>query len=302
LSIPKVLCAGIAVQDIIMKVENFPAPGSKVSASEFLIIGGGCAANQAVAIARLGGNAAFAGPLGGASDAISSRILTDLEADSIDCSGAVRVEGGMASVSVIMVDAAGEKLVGTRRGTNLGDALPADAEKLVADIAVLSFDNRFPPFVMALGRAAAKRNIPIVVDLDQVTAPDDSLLALGTHVIASAEGLKGTTGLSDHGAGLRKLAKYNRGFLASTDGANGIYWLEDGTVKHMPAFKVNVIDSLGAGDAFHGAFAMALAEGKDAIAAIRFAGAVAGLKCTKFGGTTGSPKRDEVETFLQKNA
>ena len=284
-----------------MKVEKFPAPGAKVPASEFLVIGGGCAANQAVAIARLGGNAAFAGPLGGENDAVSSRVLKDLKADGIDCSGAVRVDGGTSSVSLIMVDAAGEKLVATRRGTDLGDALPADAEKLVADIAALSVDNRFPPFVMALARAAAKRNIPIVIDLDQATTPDDPLLAMGTHVIASAEGLKDTTGLSDPGAGLRKRAETNPGFLASTDGANGMYWLEGDAVKHMPAFKVEVIDSLGAGDAFHGAFAMALAEGQDPIAAIRFASAVAALKCTKFGGTVGSPKRDAVEALLKLN-
>ena len=124
---------------------------------------------------------------------------------------------------------------------------------------------------------------------------------MGTHVIASAEGLKDTTGLSDPGAGLRKLAETNPGFLASTDGANGMYWLEGDAVKHMPAFKVEVIDSLGAGDAFHGAFAMALAEGQDPIAAIRFASAVAALKCTKFGGTVGSPKRDAVEALLKLN-
>jgi sugar/nucleoside kinase (ribokinase family) len=301
LSIPKILCAGIAVQDIIMKVENFPAPGSKVQASEFIIIGGGCGANQAVAIARLGGNVAFAGPLGGDNDAVSNRILTDLKADSIDCSGVVRVDGGSASVSLIMVDASGEKLVGTRSGEHLRGVLPADAGKLVSDVAVVSVDNRFPEFVMAVCRAAARRKIPIVVDLDLATRSDDPLLTLGTHVIASTEGLKGTTGLSDYGAGLKKLAEHNKGFLAVTDGSNGIYWLDDADLKHMNAFKVQTIDSLGAGDAFHGGFALALAEGKDAIAAMRFASAVAALKCTKFGGTTGSPKRHEVDAFLKKN-
>ena len=72
---PKILCAGIAVQDIVMRVQNFPAPGTKVPASEFIITGGGCAANAAVAIARLGGRVAFAGPLGGSNDAVSDRIL-----------------------------------------------------------------------------------------------------------------------------------------------------------------------------------------------------------------------------------
>ena len=60
---PKILCAGIAVQDIIMRVQNFPAPGTKVAASEFIVTGGGCAANAAVTIARLDGRVAFAGPL-----------------------------------------------------------------------------------------------------------------------------------------------------------------------------------------------------------------------------------------------
>lgn len=282
-----------------MKVENFPAPGTKVAASEFMIIGGGCAANQAVAIARLGGNVAFAGPLGGDNDAVSTRILADLKVDGIDCSGVVRVDGGTASVSLIMIDAEGEKTIGTRRGVHLGTVLPADAASLVADATVVSVDNRFPEFVMAVCRAATARTIPVVVDLDQATTPDDPLLALGTHVIASAEAIKGTTGLADYGAGLKKLAEHNAGFLAITDGPNGIFWLEDGEVKNMPAFKVKVVDSLGAGDAFHGGFALALAEGRDLKAAMRFASATAALKCTKFGGTVGSPSRAAVEALLQ---
>jgi sugar/nucleoside kinase (ribokinase family) len=66
----------------------------------------------------------------------------------------------------------------------------------------------------------------------------------------------------------------------------------------MPAFKVNAIDSLGAGDAFHGAFTLALAEGRDLVDAMRFASATAALKCTKFGGASGAPQRAEVEEFL----
>ncbi len=176
-----------------MKVENFPAPGTKVVASEFVITGGGCAANQAVAVARLGGRIAFAGPLGDDNDAVSNRILIDLKAEGIDCGGAVRVDGGTASVSLILLDAEGEKTIATRRGVKLGNALPADAAKLVADADVVSADNRFPEFVLAACRAAAARKIPIVVDLDQATKPDDPLLALQhASVIASfAEAIRG---------------------------------------------------------------------------------------------------------------
>ncbi len=285
-----------------MRVENFPAPGTKVPASDFVITGGGCAANAAVAIARLGGRVAFAGPLGGGNDPVSVRIVADLTTEGIDCSGAVRVEGGTASVSLILLDALGEKTIATRRGVKLGDVLPADADKLVADADAVLVDNRFPEFVTAVCRAAAPRNIPVVIDLDQATRVDDPLLTLGTHVIASVEALRATTGIDDDGAGLQRLAEKLKCFLAVTDGPHGIYWLDAGQVRHMPAFKVKAIDSLGAGDAFHGGFTLALAEGRDLEGAMRFAGATAALKCTKFGGASGAPKRAEVDEFLKRSA
>jgi sulfofructose kinase len=297
---PKILCSGIAVQDIVMRVENFPAPGAKVAASEFIITGGGCAANAAVAIARLGGRVAFAGPLGGVNDPVSKRVIIDLNAEGIDCSGAVRVDGGTASVSLILLDAQGEKTIATRRGVRLGHVLPADADRLVADVAAVLVDNRFPEFVTAVCRAARTRKIPVVIDLDQATRVDDPLFALGSHVIASAEALRGITGLADHGAGLKQLAEHVPGFLAVTDGPNGVYWLDHGGLRHMPAFKVTAIDSLGAGDAFHGGFTLALAEGRDLHSAIRFASATAALKCTKFGGAAGAPTRAAVEEFLKQ--
>jgi sulfofructose kinase len=297
---PKILCAGIAVQDIIMRVDHFPAAGAKIAASEFIITGGGCAANAAVAVARLGGRVAFAGPLGSANDHASNRIITDLNAEGIDCSGAVRVDGGSASVSLILLDAEGEKTIATRRGVKLGNILPADAGKLVTDADAVLVDNRFPEFVIAVSRAAHARKIPIVIDLDQATKVDDPLLALGTHVVSSAEALYGTTGLKDFGAGLKKLAEHLTCFLAITDGPNGAYWLDRGDVRHMPAFKVKAIDSLGAGDAFHGAFTLGLAEGRDLLEILRFASATAALKCTKFGGASGAPTRAEVEAFFKQ--
>ncbi|HMJ43565.1 MAG TPA: PfkB family carbohydrate kinase, partial [Pseudolabrys sp.] len=96
--------------------------------------------------------------------------------------------------------------------------------------------------------------------------------------------------------------KHVTGFVAITDGPNGIYWLDGGVVKNMPAFKVKVVDSLGAGDAFHGGFALALAEGRTLMDAMRFASATAALKCTKFGGTAGSPHRVDVEAFLRERS
>ena len=296
---PKILCAGIAVQDIVMRVQNFPTPGTKVSATKFIITGGGCAANAAVAVARLNGRAAFAGPLGSSDDATSNRILEELAKEGVDCSGVARVDGGTASVSLILLDATGEKTIATRRGVNLGNVLPDDAATLVADANAVLVDNRFPEFVTAVCCAAQARKIPIVIDLDLATKPDSALLKLGSHVISSAEALHGTTGLADHGASLRLLARHLPAFLAVTDGPNGVYWLDDGVLKHVPAFKVEAVDSLGAGDAFHGAFTLALAEGRSLLEAMRFASATAALKCTHFGGAAGAPYRAEVAQLLK---
>jgi sugar/nucleoside kinase (ribokinase family) len=163
-------------------------------------------------------------------------------------------------------------------------------------------DNRFPKFVLEVCRAAQERKIPIVIDLDQTTTVDDPLLALGTHVVSSAEALHSTTGLQDFAAGLKKLSEHISGFLAVTDGPNGVYWFDNGSLRHMPAFKVKAIDSLAAGDAFHGGFTLALVEGRELPDMLRFASATAALKCTKFGGAAGAPMRAEVESFLRENS
>ena len=295
---PTILCSGIAVQDIVMRVKNFPAPGTKVHASDFIITGGGCAANASVTCARLGARVQFAGPLGGSDDEVSNRVIADLIAEGIDCSGVVRVAGGSASVSLILLDALGEKTIATRRGVKLGGVLPEDAAKLVESADALLIDNRFPEFVMAVTRAAHRRRIPIVIDLDQATKVKDPLLALGTHVVASAEALRGTTGLEDHAAALQMLGKHLPGLVAVTDGPHGVFWLEGGAIQHMPAFAVEAIDTLAAGDAFHGGFTVALAENQDLADCMRFASATAAIKCTRFGGASGTPKRGEVEKFL----
>ena len=233
-------------------------------------------------------------------DATSNRIIADLTAEGIDCAGAVRVAGGTASVSLILLDALGEKTIATRRGSKLNGALPADPAKLVESVDAVLVDNRFSEFVTAICRAATKRRIPIVIDLDAPTKVRDPLLALGTHVIASAEALRATTRLEDHAAALQMLGKQLSGFVAVTDGPQGVYWLEGGGMQQIPAFPVEAIDTLGAGDAFHGAFTVALAEGRDLTDCLRFASATAALKCTRFGGASGSPKRARVEDFLEQ--
>jgi sugar/nucleoside kinase (ribokinase family) len=172
---------------------------------------------------------------------------------------------------------------------------------VVAGADVVMADNRFPDFVRPILETAKRGGIPTVLDGDRATAPDDSLFALASHVIFSSEALRATTRLTDLAAALAVMAKRVRGFLAVTNGPDGVLWLQDERAQHMAAFPIEAVDSLGAGDTFHGAFALALAEGRDPVTAMRFAAAAAALKCTRFGGISGTPARAEVEALLAQS-
>lgn len=297
---PVVLCAGIAVEDFIFEVEHFPAPGEKIQAQSLLAITGGCAANAALAVARLGGIACFAGPVG--TDDASRRILAGLAQAGIDVSGVERVDGGSVSVSGIFIDGAGEKMVATRPGDKLAAARPSDPHALVVDPDVVMADNRFPDFVQPICEAARVRGIPVIVDGDLATQLDHPLFAIATHVVFSSEALRATTGRSDLAVALSRAAASIDGFLAVTNGPDDVLWMDAGAVRAMPVFAVDTVDTLGAGDTFHGAFALAVAEGCDAVTAMQFAAAAAAVKCTRFGGISGTPLRAEVEAFLSARA
>ena len=124
------------------------------------------------------------------------------------------------------------------------------------------------------------------------------LLTLVSHVVFSAEGLRATAGTDHLGRALIEVGKQTNAFVAVTDGANDVLWLTDGELRQIPAFDVEVVDTLGAGDTFHGAFTLMLAEGKSEREAMRFSAAAAALKCTRYGGILGAPTRAEVEAFL----
>ncbi|MBN8919738.1 MAG: sugar kinase [Rhizobiales bacterium] len=298
-----VLCAGIAVEDHVYRMETFPQPGSKTRAQEYAATGGGCAANAAVAIVRLGGAAALASPLGDAdgADPVGDRIVARLAAEGVDCAPSVRVPGARSPISAIIVDATGERLIVNDRDERLSSARAADADALVSTFDAVLADNRFADFVLPLCRAGRARGLPVVLDGDRPTVATDALLAACTHVIFAADGLRATAERDDLADGLRCIASRTDAFLAVTDGERGTLWLEQGRVRTLPAFRINTVDTLGAGDVFHGAAALALAEGRATVDALLFASAAAAVKCTRFGGVRGAPTRAETEALMRRD-
>ncbi len=141
----------------------------------------------------------------------------------------------------------------------------------------------------------------MVLDGDVVMSMREGVLSIASHVIFSAEALTQTAGTPDLEAALRRIAEQTKAFLAVTRGAQGMMWLDEaGRVQTMPTFPVHTVDTLGAGDVFHGAFALAIAERMGITDAMRFASAAAALKCTRHGGAFAAPNRAEVEALLSR--
>ncbi len=301
-SAPTVLCAGIAVQDIIFRVAQFPPPGGKCMTHEFRVVSGGCAVNAAIAVARLGGRSRYVGPLGDPSDSVSNQLMDEMARERVDASAVVRVPGAAAPVSGIMVDGTGERMITTYRDRRIEAAVTPDPERLLEGVDLLLADNRFPDFVRPICAAARQRGIPVVLDADRPTAEDDPLFAIPSHVIFSGECLRNTTKLDDLSAGLERMAPRINAFMAVSDGGGPIRYREGGRIVSLPVFKVDAVDTLAAGDVFHAGTALALAEGRDEITAMRFGSAAAAVKCTRFGGSMGAPTRDEVDAFLAKQS
>jgi sulfofructose kinase len=300
-SSPRILCVGIAVIDEIFRVDEFPVADVKVQATEFVAVGGGCAANAALAIARLGGKASFAGPLGGPAgqEPIGDRILAGLSREGVDCGGCARLDGVTSAISAIFVNVRGERTIATYRSHHLDAVMPLDAGRLAAGADAVLADNRCPDFSLPICRAALRRGVPVILDADKPTRPEDALFSSCSHIVFSAEGLRATMATNDLADALRKFGESTNAFLAVTDGPNPVLWRDDtGTICEMPVFRVTAVDTLAAGDVFHGAFTLALLEGRDAVVAMRFAAAAAAVKCTRFGGSTTAPTRAETEAFL----
>jgi sulfofructose kinase len=297
---PVILCAGIIALDEVFRVDRFPQPDGKIQAQDFFVVNGGCAANAAVAVARLGGRAALAGPVGGppGEDSNGDRVLAALAREQVDCVGCQRIAGVSTALSAIFIDLHGDRMIVTHRDHRLAAATPTDPAGLVASADAVLADNCFPEFVGPICVAARARGLTVILDADRPTQMSDELFRVATHVVFSSECLRATTGLDDLGAALAAMSGTTSSFLAVTQGPRDVLWREGVTLRKSPVFAVEAVDTVGAGDVFHGAFTLAFAEGHDVVAALRFAAAAAGLKCTRLGGSAAAPLRSEVEAFL----
>jgi sulfofructose kinase len=295
-----ILCLGIAVLDYVFAVDSMPERPEKYRSDRLAVVGGGLAANAAVAVARLGGRARLATRLG--ADVTGDAIVADLKAEGVDCTLARRHPRRQSPVSSVFVDRAGERMVMSFADPDM----PTDTRWLAASVLdgvdAVHGDNRWEEGAAILFGLANARGLPSLLDCDRAPK-DSSLLALPTHIAFSELGLQEVSGEADPEAGLRRLAAGGlRNRLSVTLGERGVLWLDGEAARLSPAFRVDAVDTLAAGDVWHGAFALALGEGQPEREAMRFASAAAAIKCTRFGGRAGTPTRAEVEAFLKERS
>ena len=297
----RLIVVGHAALDRIYRISAFPPAPTKVRALEAIEVGGGMAANAAVAAARLGARVELWSRTG--DDTPGQAIRNGLKAEKVDIRYVHAFEDARSSTSAIIVDGAGERLIVGMRDT----AIPSGTswlplERVAGADAVLA-DLRWLEATRAVLGAARAAGVPTVLDAElgaREALP--GLLLLADYVAFSAPALRELTKADTDGERLAEvMAMGGAGMRHAgvTLGAEGYLWRDaSGAVHAQPGFPVDVVDTTGAGDAFHGAFALALAEGRPTPECARIACAVAALKCTRLGGRAGLPTRPELERFL----
>ena len=298
---PRILCIGMPVRDLTFRVGGVPGRGSKENASHFDEICGGNALNAAIGIVRLGGRASVCGPMGDIKETSSRFIFDKLAYEGIETQHLVHMAGLVTPISAVMVDPSGERTIVTFRDPELWKVHLPDTETLLDDCAAILTESRCAEFCTDLCAEAQRRGIPVIVDVDRAMSLREGLLNASSHLVFSSEPLQETAGLTDDAQALKKVAKLTPSFLAGTRGPRGTIWLDENqAIQETPAFPVHTVDTLGAGDVFHGAFALAITEGQELRQALLFASAAAALKCTRFGGAFAAPQRIEVEELLKQ--
>lgn len=283
---------GVAVVDFIFTVDGFPTTADKYRADEARVVGGGCAANAAVAITRLGGRASLAARL--SDDLIGDLIISGLDAEQVETDLIHRTPGARSSFSSVYVDHKGQRQIVNFPGDGFDDEA-AWMERPPQVDAVLT-DTRWTSGAVKALDIARAQGIPGIVDGE---APiDPAILARASHVAFSLQGLRSLTSATAPVEALEEIRRDLPGWCCVTDGENGVFFTGPSGIEHIPAFDIEVVDTLAAGDIWHGAFALQVAEGEDEHTAITFANAAAALKCSSNGGRSGCPVRAEVNDFL----
>ena len=294
---PAILVIGYNAFDITVPMGDFPVPDSKVEVPFIRLGGGGPGATAAVSLARLGARVKLLTPLTDDSGGLTQR--QELVTAGVDISDCPVFKGHECAKAVILVQPeTGNRTIFWSRGK-----LPTVDAGLWKDdwlqgVDLLYVDGHEPHLSIIAARQARRMGVPVVFDAGSVREGSEELVALCTDVISSSVFALQLASCDDPLAALVDLQKRGPRRTAMTFGVEGVLALEESAFV-VPAFKIDVADTTGAGDVFHAGYAFALARGGEFGDNLKFGAAVAALKCEHWGGRGGLPLLGDVLDLLE---
>lgn len=292
-----VLCVGHASYDLIFTVPHHPAADEKTFADAFLACGGGPAANAAVTVARLGYRAAFAGYLG--TDLYGATHLEELQREGVATDLVVRGDSP-TPISVILVKPDGQRTLVNYKGQTRHLASDELDFSAVAASAIL-FDGHEPLISPSWADLARANRVPTVLDAGSLHGGTQALMGRVDYLVCSEKFAGQWLGKNHPREALDRLSGIAP-VVVITLGERGAIWRRAAEKGHAPAPPIVAVDTTGAGDAFHGAFAAGIAAGLEWTAILDLASAAGGLCCTKLGARPGIPSAAQVASLMGRLA
>ena len=301
---PHVVVLGSMNVDLVTKVDKLPLQGETVFAETFLTENGGKGANQAVAAARLGAKVSMIGRVG--SDDFGQQILQNLRAESVNTDTVSKDSETGTGIALITVDAQSQNTIVVSSGANMNCGKPeiGHLESLLGSVDCLVLQNEVPYEVnLQAARLARGNKIPVVWDPAPFVTGTQELIKHVDFLTPNqneAELLANceiTDEKSIHNAFL-KIKESSDAVCLITMGEDGVYFLSGPGINQIPSFLVDSVDSVAAGDAFTGGFAVALSEGETLRSAARFGCASGALATTKLGAQSAMPFRKDVDQMI----
>ena len=305
-----IVVVGSVNLDLVCRGQRIPAPGETVTGVEFRTFHGGKGANQAVAIGRLGYPVSMVAKVG--DDEFGSRLRRGLEEAKLDVEAVGTARGTASGVALISVDAQGQNSITVVPGAN-GKVQPRDLDKALPRLrsaGIILAQLEIPiETVEHLSTIAERYQVPLMLDPAPARRLSADLLRRVTYLTpneSEATALCGTAigDLTPQTAAgyAEKLLKTGAANVIIKMGGHGAYVAGgDGVRTHVPGFKVKVVDSTAAGDAFNGGLAVALMRGKNLVEAVRFAAAVGAVSVTRAGAQPAMPTAREVNRLLHSH-
>ncbi|MBQ2029250.1 MAG: ribokinase [Bacteroidaceae bacterium] len=299
----RIVVVGSCNTDLVISVDHLPAPGETIIGHDFMTNQGGKGANQAVAVARLGGTTAFVARVG--DDGFGRQSIALLKEEGIDTRHVLLTEGVATGVAMIPVDCRGENSIIVASGAN-ALLTPADidaAADTIREAGIVLMQLETPVDTLIRAARLAREGGALVV-LNPAPFPKEplpaELLALVDIITPNETEASMMAGISvtDEASALQAILKIQATGIKQvilTAGSKGAYTAESGSLVNIPAVKTEVVDTTAAGDTFCGALCVALSEGNGLTGAIRFANRAAALSVTRRGAWMSIPKRGEID-------